>query len=80
MGVLILNTLFSLLLIGIGAYAIFYYRKLGTRIAGHQRNKILPFKKATAKEWSIVQLVGGIIFFLLAILSLLGVIQIKGPF
>jgi hypothetical protein len=75
-----LNKLVSLLLIGIGAYAIIYHRKLGVRIAEHQRNKMLPFKKATAKECSITQLVGGIIFFLLGILSLFGIIHIKGPF
>jgi len=67
-------------MIVIGAYLIIYHDKLGCETAEDLRNKILPLKKATPKEYSIIYLVGGIILCLVGVLALFGVIHIKGPF
>jgi hypothetical protein len=80
MGTDMLNNLASILVIVVGAYFLIYHNKLGRETAESLRNKILPLKKATPKEYSIVFLIGGIILSLVGILSLFGVIHIKGPF
>ena len=73
----ILNKLASILVIVVGAYFIFYYNKLGRETAEYRRNKILPLKKATPKEYSIIFLIGGIILSLAGVLTLFGVIHFK---
>jgi hypothetical protein len=80
MGIDMLNKLVTIVMSVIGTYFIIYHDKLGRETAECRRNKILPFKKATPKEYSISFLIGGIILSLAGILSLLGVIHIKGPF
>ena len=77
MGIDMLNKLASMLLIGVGAYFIICHDKLGRETAEYRRNKILPLKKATPKEYSIVYLVGGIILSLVGVLTLFGVIHFK---
>ncbi len=72
-----LDKLAGILVIVVGAYFIIYHDKLGRETAEHRRNKILPFKKATPKEYSIVYLIGGIILSLVGILTLFGVIHFK---
>jgi len=80
MGIAILNKLANILVIVVGIYFLIYHRKLGHKTAESLRNKILPLKKATPKEHSIIYLIGGIILSFLGILGLFGVIHIKGPF
>ena len=75
-----LNKLVTIVMIVIGAYFIIYHDKLGRETAEDLRNRILPLKKATPKEYSIIYLVGGIILCLVGVLALFGVIHIKGPF
>jgi hypothetical protein len=72
------HKLAGILLIVVGAYSIVKRRKLAREIVDHQRNRLLPFKKATEKEHSIIYLVFGIISSLVGVLSLLGVIRFKG--
>ena len=71
------NKLVSILFIVLGGHLIINHRKFGRETAESQLRKILPLKKATAKEYSIVYLVGGIIFALAGALALLGVIHFK---
>ena len=80
MGIVILNKLVSILVIIVGTYFLIYHRKLGHETAESLKNKILPLKKATPIEYSIVYLIIGIILSIVGILSLFGVIHIKGPF
>ena len=80
MGIDALNKLAIMLMIFIGVYLIIYHDKLGRETAESLQNKILPLKKATPKEYSIVYLIGGVILSLVGILSLFGIIHIKGPF
>jgi uncharacterized membrane protein len=60
----ILNKLAIILVIVVGTYFLIYHRKLGRETAESLRNKILPLKKPTPKEYSIIYLVGGIILCL----------------
>ena len=64
----------------VGGYLVIYHDKLGREIAESLRDKILPLKKATPKEYSISYLILGMILSLVGILSLFGLIHIKGPF
>ena len=75
MNINMIYKLASILLIVLGVYFIVKHRKFAREIVDYQRNKILPFKKATAKEHSIIYLVGGIILSLVGILTLFGVIH-----
>jgi hypothetical protein len=78
MDIELLHKLASIISILLGLHLIRNYRKFGRETADSQRGKILPLKKATAKELSVCYLVGGIIFALVGVLSLLGVIRFKG--
>ncbi len=80
MGTDILNKLAYILVIVVGVYFLIHHRKLGNETAESLRNKILPLKKVTPKEYSILYLIFGIMLSLVGILSLFGVIHIKGPF
>jgi len=71
------NKLVSIIFILMGLHFIRSYHRLGREAADSQRDKLLPLKKATPKELSVVYLVGGIIFALAGILTLLGVISFK---
>jgi len=71
------NKLGSIFFILAGLHLIRNYRKLGREVAESQRDKMLPFKKATPKELSVCYLVGGIISTLVGALSLLGIISFK---
>jgi hypothetical protein len=72
-----LSKLASVLLIAVGAYLINYHRKFGREIAEFRRDKVLPLKKASAKEYSTVYLACGIILCLVGFLTLFGVIHFK---
>lgn len=80
MGIVSLNKLVSIIVIIVGTFFLIYHRKLGHETAESLQNKILPLKKATPKEYSIVYLISGIILSLVGILSLFEAIHIKGPF
>jgi len=77
MGIDMVNKLASILVIVMGAYFLIYHDKLGRETFESLRNKILPLKKATPREYSIVYLVGGIILSLVGVLTLFGVIHFK---
>jgi len=80
MGIDALNKLAIIMVVFVGVYLVIYHAKLGRETAESLQNKILPLKKATPKEYSIVYLIGGAILSLVGILSLFGIIHIKGPF
>ena len=72
-----INKLVSILFIVLGAHLIINHHKFGRETAESQLRRILPLKKASPKEYSIVYLVGGIIFALVGTLTLLGVIHFR---
>jgi fucose permease len=76
----VLNKLATILVVVMGAYLVIYHGKLGRWTAESLQDKMLPLKKATPKEYSIVHLIIGIILCLVGVLALFGVIHIKGPF
>ncbi len=75
-----LNKMVNILVIAVGVYLVIFHDKLGRETAESLRDKILPLKKATPKEYSIVYLIIGIILCLVGALALFGVIRSKGPF
>jgi len=77
MEIKLVQNLVSIITILLGFYFIRKHHKLGCEVAEFNRNRMLPLKKATAKEYSIVHLVCGIILCLVGALSLLGLIRWK---
>jgi fucose permease len=74
-----LNKLVNILVIAVGSYLVISHDKSGRETAESLRDKILPLKKATPKEYSTIDLIIGIILCLVGTLALFGVIRIKGP-
>ncbi len=77
MEIKLVQNLVSIIIILFGFYFIRKHHKLGREIAEYNRNKTLPLKKATAKEYSILYFACGIILCLVGALSLFGVIHWK---
>ncbi len=72
------DTLAIIFGIAVGSYLIVYHEKLGRKASKSHRDKILPLKRATAKEHSMFYLIAGMIFCIVGQLTLFGIIHFKG--